>query len=135
MQALMGPMILSFSNAGTLATIQTISATGMIASSLIIGIFSKTNDQRKILSVSLVLAGVFYALFDTSTSVAIITAIGFLADHLFNPLMTDGGALASTAGKIIGTGSGRGIGLMFFLSGLTVITTALIMYRLNRTPV
>ena len=179
MQALMGPMILAFSNTGTLATIQTISATGMIVSSIIIGVFSKTTDQKKILSVSLALAGVFYALFGTSTNVAFITSIGFLffatlpfintalevlirtrvenemqgrvwsivsvisqlgmvfalctagylADHLFNPLLTDGGILASTAGKIVGAGAGRGIGLMFFLSGLSVIVAASVVRR------
>lgn len=38
---------------------------------------------------------------------------GPLADLVFNPLMVTGGALAGTAGRVIGTGPGRGIALMF----------------------
>ncbi|MBE0680205.1 MAG: hypothetical protein IH592_15710 [Bacteroidales bacterium] len=38
--------------------------------------------------------------------------------------MKPGGLLASTAGRIIGTGEGLGIGLMFVLSGLLIIVTA-----------
>jgi hypothetical protein len=44
---------------------------------------------------------------------------GFLADRIFEPLMVPGGALAtSIIGELIGVGKGRGIGLMFVLSGL-----------------
>jgi MFS family permease len=38
---------------------------------------------------------------------------GPLADKIFNPAMAAGGALAGTAGKVMGVGPGRGIGLMF----------------------
>ncbi|HYG63454.1 MAG TPA: MFS transporter [Thermoanaerobaculia bacterium] len=38
---------------------------------------------------------------------------GPLADLVFNPLMMAGGALAGSAGRVIGTGPGRGIALMF----------------------
>ena len=44
---------------------------------------------------------------------------GPLADNFFEPLMTEGGALASTfLGTVLGTGPGRGIGLMFIISCL-----------------
>jgi DHA3 family macrolide efflux protein-like MFS transporter len=44
---------------------------------------------------------------------------GPLADRVFEPLMRDGGALANTfIGTVIGTGPGRGIGLMFVIAGL-----------------
>ncbi len=49
---------------------------------------------------------------------------GFLADKVFNPLLMPDGPLASTAGKLIGTGTGRGIGLMFILSGMLILLTA-----------
>lgn len=42
---------------------------------------------------------------------------GILADRIFNPLLLQGGALAPTFGRIVGTGPGRGIGLLFLLSG------------------
>jgi hypothetical protein len=38
---------------------------------------------------------------------------GPLADLVFNPLMVTGGALAGSAGRVIGIGPGRGIALMF----------------------
>jgi len=44
---------------------------------------------------------------------------GPLADSFFEPLMTEGGTLASTfLGTLLGTGPGRGIGLMFIISCL-----------------
>jgi len=44
---------------------------------------------------------------------------GPLADNFFEPLMTEGGALASTfLGTVLGTGPGRGIGLMLIISCL-----------------
>ncbi len=50
---------------------------------------------------------------------------GTLADRLFEPLMADTGFLATSAGSILGTGPGRGMGLMFVLMGLLAILTAL----------
>jgi len=52
---------------------------------------------------------------------------GPLADFVFGPLMREGGALANTfLGGLIGVGPGRGIGLMFVLSGaLLMMATAL----------
>jgi len=52
---------------------------------------------------------------------------GPLADYVFGPLLSEGGALADTAiGSLIGVGAGRGVGLMFSLSALTLmIATAL----------
>ena len=47
---------------------------------------------------------------------------GPLADKVFEPLMAVGGSLAGSVGAVIGTGPGRGIGLLFILMGvLTVI--------------
>ncbi|MHB1317634.1 MAG: MFS transporter [Anaerolineae bacterium] len=43
---------------------------------------------------------------------------GPLADRVAEPLMAEGGALASTLGRILGTGSGRGIGLILVVTGL-----------------
>jgi len=47
---------------------------------------------------------------------------GPLADSIFEPLMQEGGALANTfLGSLLGTGPGRGIGLMFVLAGLVAV--------------
>ncbi len=49
---------------------------------------------------------------------------GPLADRIFEPLMKTDGLLAGTIGRVIGTGSGRGIGLMFIiLGGLNILVT------------
>lgn len=49
---------------------------------------------------------------------------GVLADHVFEPLLRTGGALAHTVGVILQVGPGRGIGLMIVLSGLSLIVLA-----------
>ena len=171
LQALIGPMILAFSNAKTLGILQTISVSGMLGGSLFIGLFSKTKRQVSVLAIAMLLTGLFYALFGTSTNIAFIVSSGFLffaalpfvntsievlirrnvennlqgrvwsivslitqlgmliafsiagilADKIFNPLLQNGGLLASTVGKIVGTGQGRGIGLMFVLSGILIV--------------
>lgn len=59
---------------------------------------------------------------------AYITA-GPLADLLLEPLMAPGGGLANTfLGALLGTGAGRGIGLLFVLSGLIGIVVSLLVY-------
>jgi MFS family permease len=78
LQSLVGPMILAFSDSKTLGIVQTIAATGMLASSFFIGVFSKMKKQVSILSVSLACAGLFYALFGVSTNIIFIIAAGFL---------------------------------------------------------
>lgn len=46
---------------------------------------------------------------------------GVLADYVFSPLLMEDGLLASSVGKLIGTGEGRGIGLMLILSGILML--------------
>jgi hypothetical protein len=58
---------------------------------------------------------------------------GFLADRIFEPLMLPGGALAtSIIGEFIGVGKGRGIGLMFLLSGLLLWLASALAYAYPR---
>lgn len=181
LQALIGPMILAFSDPKTLGIIQTISATGMLASSFFIGVFSKTKKHVPVLSAALAFAGIFYALFGVFTTIVFIIGAGFLffcslpfintslevlirknvenkiqgrvwsivslisqlgmiiafavagvlADKIFNPLLQKDGPLASSVGKVIGTGPGRGIGLMFVLSGMLVVIVAVVIRKLK----
>ncbi|WP_214109319.1 non-ribosomal peptide synthetase/MFS transporter [Acrocarpospora catenulata] len=51
------------------------------------------------------------------------------AAAVLDPLLLDGGALAPTLGTLIGTGPGRGIGLMYVLFGLVIALIALIAMR------
>ncbi|MBE0669433.1 MAG: MFS transporter [Anaerolineales bacterium] len=59
---------------------------------------------------------------------AFVTA-GPLADYVFEPLMKDGGALADTfVGGLLGTGPGRGIGLMFVVAGAVALIVSAFVY-------
>jgi MFS family permease len=51
---------------------------------------------------------------------------GPLAEGVFEPLMAEGGSLASVVGQVIGVGPGRGIGLIFVLAGALYVLAALI---------
>jgi MFS transporter, DHA3 family, macrolide efflux protein len=51
---------------------------------------------------------------------------GPLADRLAEPLMAEGGALAASAGRILGVGTGRGYGLIIVLTGLVVALAPLV---------
>ncbi len=53
-------------------------------------------------------------------------AAGPLADHVFEPAMMPGGALAERLGPLIGTGPGAGMGLMMLLAGATTVLIALV---------
>jgi DHA3 family macrolide efflux protein-like MFS transporter len=73
-----------------------------------------------------------YMLATIITPLAYVAA-GPLADQVFEPLMLEGGALASTAlGTLLGTGPGRGIGLIYVLSGVLVILISAIAYLTPR---
>lgn len=56
---------------------------------------------------------------------------GFLADYLFRPLLVEGGALTSSIGRIIGVGSGRGIGLYIILEGFMLMVLAVFLANNN----
>ena len=57
------------------------------------------------------------------------TVAGPLADKIFEPLMTPNGLLAGSIGKIIGVGTGRGIGLMFIVMGILSVLVTIIAYQ------
>jgi len=51
---------------------------------------------------------------------------GPLADRVFEPLLAEGGLLAGSVGRIIGVGTGRGVGLLFVLCGMAQILAVLV---------
>lgn len=56
--------------------------------------------------------------------------LGPLADSVFVPLLKDDQALlANSVGKILGTGNGRGIGLLIIISGFMLASTAIVLFR------
>ncbi|WP_370575895.1 MFS transporter [Methanomethylovorans sp.] len=64
-------------------------------------------------------------------SIMAFAVAGFLADKIFNPLLVLNGPLAETVGLIIGVGEGRGIALMFIISG-SMISVVALMIRQNQ---
>ncbi|MBU7315361.1 MFS transporter [Paenibacillus oleatilyticus] len=182
LQSLFGPMVLALSDSRTLGIALSLSATGMLVSSLLIGVFGLKRSKVFLLSLFLALAGLFYALMGLFPAVAMIIVFGFLffvtlpfvntslevlirtnvdnenqgrvwsmvyaisqvgfilafgsagflSDHVFNPLLLPDGALSQTVGQLIGTGQGRGIGLLFVLSGLLVSILGLLIGRVKK---
>ncbi|MGW4854576.1 amino acid adenylation domain-containing protein [Streptomyces sp. NPDC004288] len=51
-----------------------------------------------------------------------------MGPELLQPLMDEGGALAPTVGALIGTGEGRGIGLLYLVFGLAMAALVLISF-------
>lgn len=167
-QELSSPMLLSFTSPNKLSLAITISAIGMLVSSILLGIFKLKGDHIKIFAISLFFSGLFMATFGLRENLILITISGFLffaslpllnanldylvrvntpnalqgriwgiigilsqmgyiiayaiagplADLIFTPLLLEKGALASSIGKLIGTGSSRGMGFMIILAGL-----------------
>lgn len=68
-------------------------------------------------------------------SIVAFAVAGFLADKIFNPLLELDGLLVETAGFIVGTGKGRGIALMFIISGLMISMIALFIWRNNKIKI
>ena len=56
-------------------------------------------------------------------------SMGWVADRFFKPLLLPKGALTTWIGSIIGTGSGRGYGLLLILAGFCISISALFLYR------
>ena len=54
---------------------------------------------------------------------------GVLSDYVFEPMLREDGILASSVGRIIGVGAGRGIGFLLILAGIGMAVTSLIMGR------
>lgn len=176
LQTLMTPMILAFADTKTLGVMQSVSAAGMVAGSLIIGILNIKRNYSRILMISLMAAGAFMAMTGTTTNILLIVGFcslffttlpfintcadvliriripndvqgrawgmigvltqmgylgayavsGVLADTVFGPMLLKGGVLADTAGRVIGTGAGRGIGLMIIIAGTVMFAFAFI---------
>jgi MFS family permease len=55
-----------------------------------------------------------------------------LTDYIFKPAMAPGGALAPVLGPIFGVGPNRGVGVMFSLAGLLIMTASFIALNVPR---
>ncbi|WP_314589965.1 MFS transporter [Paenibacillus terrigena] len=175
------PMLLAFTDSSVVGTLETIVASGMLVSSVIIGFLPIKKGYVNILSISLFCVGIFMAAFgfrenivlicisgflffammpfanvsldflvrtniDNSVQgrawalIGIISQLGFVAayglsgvlvDYVFTPLFVEGGGLADSVGKFIGTGNGRGTGFLIIIAGMLLCVTSVILYNLK----
>lgn len=77
-QTLSAPIVLAFSDSATLGVIETICASGMLVSSILIGAATIKKKYTKILSVSLFFAGIFMVVFGLRENITLICISGFL---------------------------------------------------------
>ncbi|OBZ18558.1 macrolide transporter [Bacillus sp. FJAT-27264] len=78
LQTLFTPMLLPLTDSGTLGTVMSVSAIGMLVGSLIIGIFSMKSDYIQLLGIGLGVAGWFYAAVGLTTNIYFIAGAAFL---------------------------------------------------------
>ncbi len=78
LQTLLGPMMLAFSDAETFGSVQSISASGMLVSSVLIGMVSLNGRCIVALVGGLFATGLFLALMGGHPGIVMITAAGFL---------------------------------------------------------
>ena len=179
LQAVFTPLVLSLRDVSAAGAIQAIATSGMLLSSLAIGVMRKRSKQTLALPHSLGILGLFFMLIGVSTTAVFFTLASFclfftlpfintnlevlfrqnivsemqgriwslismlsqlgmvvalglagvLADHCFNPLLTDNGPWASTLGGIIGTGATRGSGLMVIIAGSLLVLFSVFLAR------
>ncbi len=67
-------------------------------------------------------------LFAQITGPIAILCVGPLIDRVFEPAMSEGGALASPIGSVLGTGAGRGAALMMFIIGVATVAVTVVGY-------
>jgi sugar phosphate permease len=78
LQSLLGPMLLTLTDTGTLGMALSIAASGMLVSSLVIAVWGMKKNKVMTLSLFLALAGLFYAFMGVFTTVTLIIVFGFL---------------------------------------------------------
>lgn len=77
-QTLSTPMFLAFTNTSTLGIAETICASGMLATSILIGVLAIKKGYVKMLAISLFGAGLFMGVFGLRENVVLICVSGFL---------------------------------------------------------
>ncbi len=181
LQTLFTPMMLSIADEKTLGMVQSIAATGILISSVLLNMFHRVRNHLKMLSLALTLTGTLIILLGLTTNIMTILIIVFLffcslppanasievlmrsaipnetqgrvwgilstisqtgyllayavagplAD-LVNPLFVANGKLSETIlGSIIGVGPGRGIGLLFVISGIFILIISNLIHRIH----
>ncbi len=115
-QTLFGPMMLSFTDARTLGTVQSVSAMGMLLTSLLLGTMSMRGKETALLLLGLGAAGFSLFLLGLTTSLTFITGAFFLFFCTLPIINTSADVLIRT--RIPNEKQGRAWGLIGVLSQL-----------------
>ncbi|MBI9031696.1 MFS transporter [bacterium] len=115
-QTLLTPMLLTITSPKNVGLVQSISASGMLISSLLIGVISFHVEMKRVLIISMFLAGIFMSLLGISTSLIFITVVFFLFFCTLPFINT--GAEVIIRRSIVTEGQGRVWGIIGFLSQL-----------------
>ena len=115
-QILVEPMILDFQSSKVLGIAETVCASGMLVSSVIIGIFGLKKNFTKVLSVSLTVCGISMVGFGLKENIYVICCFGFIFFFMLPFANNCLDYLART--NIDADKQGRAWGLISFLSQL-----------------
>jgi DHA3 family macrolide efflux protein-like MFS transporter len=171
LQALLPPLVLSFASATALGSVLSLAGVGMLAGTLLMGIWGGPGRRIHGIFAGLAIEGLILFVGGWKPSVALVGTAAFLylfvlpmisgcsqaiwqskvppalqgrvfavrrmvaysslpaayflagplADRVFEPLLSPGGALAGSVGLLVGVGKGRGIGFLFVLLGALVM--------------
>ena len=114
LQTLFAPMMLSLTDAKTLGSVQSVSASGMLLCSLLIGIFGLPTGRPILMPLSLTAAGLFLTLMGISSGIAWITVSFFLFFVTLPLINTSAEVLIRTT--IAAEAQGRAWGMIGLLS-------------------
>ena len=158
-QTLFGPMILGFADSTVLGISETICASGMLISSLVIGTVSLKKNRVVILSAALFAAGIFMAGFGMRENIVVIFSslpfanaaldflvrtniaddfqgrawglIGVLSQLGYVAAYGISGILADGTGALLSIGSGRGSGLLIVTAGILLAAISFLPCRIK----
>lgn len=171
LQALLPPLVLSFTTAPVLGTIYSVAGVGMVLGTVLMSVWAGPGRRIHAIFGAILLQGLICFLGAFRPNVWLIGAAAFgflamspvvvassqaiwqskvpaalqgrvfslrrvvalsaaplafaiagpLADRVFEPAMAPGGLLAPTVGRVLGTGEGRGVALLFVLLGVLIL--------------
>ena len=116
-QILAEPLILDFTDSTTLGIGETVCASGMLVSGLVLGMRGIRRGYVKVLGVSLFAAGLGMTGF--------LSQIGYVVAYAFAGLAADG------MGQLLQKGVGRGAAVVIMIAGVLLCVTALLLYPLK----
>lgn len=121
LQTLFTPMLLPYMNPKTLGTIMSLSASGMLIGSLLIGIFNMKSSYLRVLTIGLGFAGIFFSLLGITTNIYLLSVTGFMFFAALPFINTSADVMIRK--KIPSEAQGRAWGIIGILSQLGYVAS------------